>query len=347
MHLLILWGLLVCSRGSLVAAQDRDRDGLPDAIEVQLGTNPDLDEGLQLLIEDKRRGEGDTNNSGGQAPDVDEIFFAHVAGKRYVWKVTFAEDYPTQGTVFHLYTDIDNDPTTGRQDAEWVRGVDVMYSFVDAQPGPRVINAAVRAEPALPIRQVIAENALYVCDDLEMNSRNGETLFRMYILSHMREPASDSDTTAWVEVSVPLHIERKLPELPYPRPTNDEAITMPNLAQLLFNLWQDERTVRLLPGEAKITGYTHLMNEDLEGKGEPGEAVSWNCPVTGSYHIGLLLRDKPGVLEGLEVLVNGKSVGTFVGCASAGGDVLHFTREPVALINGQSIEVRTAKNGGR
>jgi len=29
-------------------AQDADSDGLPDAIEVQLGTNPDLDEGLEL-----------------------------------------------------------------------------------------------------------------------------------------------------------------------------------------------------------------------------------------------------------------------------------------------------------
>ena len=68
---------------SVGLAQDRDKDGLPDEIEVQLGTNPDLDEGLQLIIDDKLRGQGDESIvATGKAPDVDKVYLAHVAGER-------------------------------------------------------------------------------------------------------------------------------------------------------------------------------------------------------------------------------------------------------------------------
>jgi hypothetical protein len=326
-------------------AQDRDNDGLPDGIEVRLGTNPDLDEGLQLIIDDKLRGQGDENIAGGgQAPDVDKVYFAHVAGDRYVWKITFAADYPTQGTVFHLYTDLDDDQATGRQDADWVRGVDVMYSLVDAKYSARIITPEVRVNQAVPVREIVEGNAIYVADDVHMKVVDGKTHFRMYILSHMKDPASDSDTTAWLYVEEPLHPERAVPELPYPKAVNFEAITMPDMAQLLYNLWQDKRTVRLRPEDAQVTGLTPLMNGDFDAKGEGDESATWECPVGGRYHIGLLLRDKPAALEGLSVLVDGKPVGTLVGATSAGGDVLHFTAESLALKKGQPIQVRVAKN---
>ena len=82
--------LIILLVAAACGAQDRDGDGLPDDIETRLGTNPQVDEGLELIIDDLHRGEGDTNNSGGQAPDVSRVFFAHVAGDRYVWKITFA-----------------------------------------------------------------------------------------------------------------------------------------------------------------------------------------------------------------------------------------------------------------
>ena len=76
-------------------AQDRDGDGLPDEIEVKLGTDPDRSEELQLLIDDKARGAGDANiRADGKAPDSDKVFFAHAGGDRYVWKITFHDDTP-------------------------------------------------------------------------------------------------------------------------------------------------------------------------------------------------------------------------------------------------------------
>jgi len=71
-HLCAL-ALLILLFPALAFAQDRDNDGLPDEIEVKLGTDPGLDEGLQLIIDDKLRGQGDENIGIGTAPDVDKV----------------------------------------------------------------------------------------------------------------------------------------------------------------------------------------------------------------------------------------------------------------------------------
>lgn len=341
--LLGLW-LILLAEGPILA-QDRDCDGLPDAVESHLGTNPDLDESLQLIIEDGLRGRDDQNVSQGIAPDVNQVFFAHVAGDRYVWKITFAEDYPLRGTVFHLYTDLDDDRNTGRQDQDWVRGVDVMYSLVDAAYSARVIAPQVRISPTIPIRYVVDRNTIYFADDVHLNTFEGKTRFRMYLLSHMKDAPSDADTTSWVYVEVPLQPGRVVPPLPYPQPTNSEAIAMPNLAQLLYRLWKDARTVRLQADNAHVTGLTPLMNGDFDSQGKGEEYATWVSPVAGRSYIALLLRDRPGLLEGLEVRVDNEPVAKMVGYGAADEDMLHYTREPVALEKGSLIQVRVANNG--
>ncbi|HOM82296.1 MAG TPA: hypothetical protein PLZ94_10975 [Armatimonadota bacterium] len=328
-------------------AQDRDGDGLPDEIEVKLGTDPDRSEGLQLLIDDRARGVGDTTiRADGKAPDIDKVFFAHAGGDRYVWKITFHDDYPATGTILHLYADLDDDRTTGRQDTEWARGVDVMYSFVDAKSDPRILNPAVRVSPAIPVRAIVQGNAVYICDDVKMRVVDGKTRFRMHILSHLRNPATDSDTTEWIMVQVPLNPDRTPPELPYPRPEGFESITLPDFAQLAYSLWQERRTVRLRPRDAEVTGYTLLMSDDFDGQGEPGESVIWKCPRDGSYYIGLILRDATSALEGLDVWAGERKLGTIVGSSRAGREVLHYTERPVRLSKGQPIRVATAKHSG-
>jgi hypothetical protein len=340
---LTLWPALLLLPAACLC-QDRDADGLPDDIEARLGTNPDLDERLQPVIDDKRRGAGDMNNGGGKAPDVDQVYFAHVAGDRYVWKVTFAEEYPPQGTIFHLYTDLDDDKSTGRQDADWVRGVDVMYSLVDAKYSARVITPEVRVDPALPIRQVVSGSTVYVCDDVDLRKGDGRTHFRMYILSHMKDPTSDSDTTEWVYAEVPLHPERAVPDLPYPKAVNSKGLAMPDLAQLLHHLWHAPGGVRLRSDQAQVTGLVPLMNGDFDAKAQGEEVAAWESPVSGRYHVALLLRDSGNALEGLEVRVAGQPVGTIVGFSPVTRDVLYLTEKPVVVGKGQAIEIRVARN---
>lgn len=334
--LLLTAVVLVLCGCPLSWAQDRDLDGLPDAVEARLGTNPDLDEGLVVVLDDGVAGKGDKSRPR-KAPDVDKVYMAHVAGDRYVWKVTFASDYPKSGTVFHLYVDMDDNKATGRQDADWVRGVDVMYSAVDANPGPRIITPAVRVSPAIPVRMIIEGNAIYVADDIKPAVREGKTHIRMYLLSHMKDDTSDSDTTDWVYAEVPMHPERAVPGPAYAVPEGFEALTMPDFAQLTYSLWQDKRTRRLLPSEATNEGFTLRMNDDFEGSG----AVSWKCPLTGSYRLGLILHEDPTTVEALELRVDGKPAGVCVGTSGTARDVLHFTIAPLPLTQGQVIQLRT------
>jgi hypothetical protein len=121
---------------------------------------------------------------------------------------------------------------------------------------------------------------------------------------------------------------------------------MPDMAQLCYDLWQDRRTLRLLPGDAKVSGCTALMNGDFDVAAGTSGSATWECPGEGKRHIALILRDQPGALEALDVLVSGTSVGTLVGASASGGDVIHYTASPIALTKGEPIEVRTAGDGG-
>ena len=225
---------------------------------------------------------------------------------------------------------------TARQAARtrWARG-GVMYSFVDAKSDPRILNPAVRVSPAIPVRAIVQGNAVYICDDVKMRVVEGKTQFRMHILSHLRNPATDSDTTEWIMVKVPLNPDRTPPELPYPRPEGFDSITLPDFAQLAYSLWQDRRTVRLRPRDAEVTGYTLLMSDDFDGQGDPGEAVTWKCPRDGSYSSGsscatLRPPSRPDV--------GGRAqVGTFAKPAR-GPEALH--RAPRAPLQGRQSGLR-------
>ena len=337
---------LMCALPGMCAAQDSDGDGIPDQIESRLGTNPDLDEELQLVIDDGLRGKTDRSGRGPTAPDVDKVYFAHVGGDRYVWKVTFAADYPQTNTIFHLYTDIDDDKSTGRQENDHVRGVDVMYSMIDSRNDPRIIVPAVRVDSFMPVRYVVSGNTIYVCDDVKMSTHEGKTHFRMWVLSQVRTQQSDSDSTATIYVDAPLHPDRSAPRVPYLRPDNFDSIAMRNFNELTYNLWHDERTVCLRAEDAAVTGYTVLMNDEFVSTGEGPASAIWQSPAAGDYHVGLILSDAPGRIEGVDVLVGADKVGTLVGGSAAKRDVLHYSQRPVSIQPGQSIQIRTAKKSG-
>ena len=103
-RLFLTGGILLGLCPLMLYAQDTDGDGLPDAIEKRLGTDPQVDEQLVLLYDDKAQGQGDENISSSRrlAPDFTKVHLAHVAGNRYVWKIECAETYRGEGSIFHL-----------------------------------------------------------------------------------------------------------------------------------------------------------------------------------------------------------------------------------------------------
>ncbi|RKY05332.1 hypothetical protein DRP77_01265, partial [Candidatus Poribacteria bacterium] len=329
---------------AFAAQADLDGDGMPDGMEKQLGTDPRRPEPLILVLEDGRGDRDETIGSGHKlAPDITKVWFAHVGGHRFLFKVEFASVYVGRGNVFHLYVDLDDDPSTGRRDKEFARGTDIMYSFVNGRPSPRIINPRVRLSPEIPVRQVIHGNAIYVCDDLKPRAVDGRTRFRIYLLSHRIDPTSDSDFTTWTYVEAPIDPSRGTPESPFPEREGFDIL--PAWYELLYELWNDEGTVRLLQKEAEAVGLIKHTNDDFEGKGDPNEKAIWRSPAEGSYYLVLVLYDKPGVWEVLEVKVNGRRIGRVVGTMNRNRRLLFYSSEPIRLRKGDVIEIGQPSEG--
>ncbi|MFW5867565.1 MAG: hypothetical protein ACOCX2_07090, partial [Armatimonadota bacterium] len=351
---------LVMTLPTAARAQD-DAQMTHDEVVEYLGVHPDFEDYLhEVEIElGERRNE---------SPHPRRVMVGHVAKERFVIKVQFDEEYPREDVVLHIYADIDDDESTGREGSTAYNGTDMMYSFVDARNDPRFFNREVRAHQHYPVRGVVVGDAVYVCDDIHPKIVDGETDFRLRLLSHLRSDAGVSHSTDWVRVRVPLSEDRELPRLPMPEAANFSALTMPNFAELSHSIWQDESTVRLRPDDAEVSGFIPLMNDDFDGVGGEDEAVRWRSPVAGSYHVGLVMSGNPEGLQrtrrtllareeaggiprsifgvsGLDVLVGGELVGTVVEHGSS-GQVVHFTEEPVALERGTPIEVRSAEHSG-
>ncbi len=328
----------------------------------RLGVSADFADHLQEIpIEISGRGP--------TAPRPERVFAGHAGGDRFVFRITFAEPFCREDWVFHLYADLDDDPETGRQDSPSFLGTDMMYSFVAGRNDPRFMNPAVRVSEVVPVRGVVLGNAVYVSDDIRVPLQDGRTQFRIRLLSHLRSENRDSYSSGWNEVRIPVDPERSAPRLPIPEPFGVASLTMPNFAELAYRVWQDPGTVRLRPADARVQGYQVLMNDDFDGTGLAEERAVWPSPVAGAYHVGLVLSAQPERLQsqrrmdelraadsagserrggpaGLDLLVDGKRVGTVVGHPRASGDTFFFTTEPVGLQKGQPIEVRSAEYSG-
>ncbi len=340
----MLTAVLIVLIAMSAAQGDLDGDGIPDGIEKRLGTDPHRPEPMILVLKDGRGDRDGTISSEHKlAPDITEVWFTHVGGNRYLFKIGFADVYVGKGNVFHLYVDADDDPSTGRRDKESVKGTDIMYSFVNGKPSPRIINPGVRLSPEIPVRQIIHGNAIYVCDDLKLNTVEGQTRFRIYLLSHRVNPSSDSDFTAWTYVEAPIDPSRKAPESPFPRREGFEIL--PAWYELLYSLWNDEGTVRLLQKEAEAIGLIKHTNDDFEGRGDPGEKALWKSPVEGNYYLVLVLYDRPDAWEVLEVRVDGERIGRVVGTPNRNARLLFYSSRPIRLHKGDVIEIGQPSEG--
>jgi len=84
---------------------DSDGDGLPDAIEKQLGTDPRFAEQLSLVATDKTKAEGDAVGQDNYAPGLDivAVYLGNVASNRYLWRVDFADTYIPDNSGLIIY----------------------------------------------------------------------------------------------------------------------------------------------------------------------------------------------------------------------------------------------------
>ena len=192
---------------SFAATIDTDGDGIPDAVEQQLGMDANRADKLTLILDDKAKGQGDTSHGRElrDAYDFTRVYFGNVARDRYVWRVDFTrEPVRSQTIAFIIYVDADNDPNTGR-DKGGPRGTDLMIRFETSQPfGP------MRGARPRSVSAIVGSTAYFVVD-APMKQEAGQSVFRCYLLSQSRDPKrrGDSDTCPWATVRGPGNSDRE------------------------------------------------------------------------------------------------------------------------------------------
>ena len=87
----------------LAAEPDADGDGLDDAQEDILGTDPRSPERLQAVLDDEPQSAAARTREGYDgSKDFSRVEFCHVGGDRYLWRVTFAEPPRLADSVLHV-----------------------------------------------------------------------------------------------------------------------------------------------------------------------------------------------------------------------------------------------------
>ncbi len=195
----------------LAQQADADGDTIADTVEQELGAAPDHAEEFALQWHDGVIGDDDesVSNNHQEAPDFVDVYLANVAQDRWLWKITFADDYVGENNTFILYLDVDGDLTTGRQDAEWARGTDLMY--VQAN-GEFNLTEHTKSLAQGPLRMMAVGDTMYVCADLPLGEGPGQPRFR--VLSHVSPPQnSDSDPMEFHPVVLPERRDAEKPRI--------------------------------------------------------------------------------------------------------------------------------------
>jgi hypothetical protein len=322
------------------ARPDKDRDGIPDEIEMILGMNPDFPEPVHEVHDDGIIGQGDKTVSKDHktAPDLAKIYFGNVAGNRYVWRLDFAADFDPSGTVLILYLDADNDLTTGRQDG--ARGCDVMLTCVNGVFDPSIRNSEVTTRDKR-LRGVIDGRSVYFSMDLLLKqSPEGASEYRGWVLCHRREPTTDADSTAIFTVYGPGESERAKMKVGMASELRSQGMVV----ESPWIGWREDlqalQAVSLDLTAGRREGMRVFDRALVPEK--PKASVVLTSPVAGKRHLGVVVQDSAAGEEILEVRHQGKVIGRLNCLQNDGLFHLFTTLKPLDLKRGDRLELIAA-----
>ncbi|MGC9320543.1 MAG: fibronectin type III domain-containing protein, partial [Armatimonadota bacterium] len=322
---------------ALAQDADTDSDGIPDMAEQVLGMDARRADDMHLIYQDGSVADGDqVAGNFEQANDFTDLYFGNVAGDRWVWRLDFADDFRRPGTILILYLDCDNDTATGRQDG--MLGTDMMLVFSNGSFKPSIRNPDVLSENR-DLRGYIDGSSVYYSMDLQLNhNEEGQTEYRAYVLSQYRPPSGDQDSSEeWFVVRGPGESDRLKPRVG-------------SVSELLSEgMWVEEpwlywrKQLRALGAVTVDLTAARLQDMHIEDRSlvadAEGASATLAAPVSGSYHLNVVLQDSPERQERVQVFVEDEWVALLAAANDDGLIRIWSTPQPVALREGQAIRL--------
>jgi hypothetical protein len=270
-------------------AQDRDGDGVPDEVEHRLGSDVAYAEEFVTLYhdgltEDDRPVGADEEH----APHIVSVELAGVAADRWLFRVTFAEEYVTEGNQLIIYLDVDGDETTGRQDANV--GTDLMYQQHNGEFSVREITTGFHGEP---VRMAAHGNAVYLCTDLPLASGKLPGQLRFAVLSQLSPPAEGpTSRTGWLVGDLPEVRDARKPRIgppPPPAPIAELTTDEPDADGDGI----PDAIERVLGMDPETFDTLHLVHDDLSAaEGDQLSANHQNAPDITKIYLGNVAQDR-------------------------------------------------------
>ena len=315
-------------------AQDADRDGLPDAVETNLGTDPDFAEPLMTV--------GTFPAKAPQNPELDivRVDFGNVARDRWIWAIRFARPYRFDNSTLIVYLDTDNDAATGRKDM----GCEVMISHDRGRPGVTAFAADGTYEPASLPRVALVDGVLYLCHDGSIEQENEHSVFRFTVLSETREPHASVDGTGWIQGLGPANSERPksvmLDDI-----TADENFERTEGLDLVWQLQADPANAAISSIGAELSRMAYYDTEYRwpAMHGASG-TITVTVPKAGRFYPAIVVYDTAG-REAYELQVDGKCVGRFLAAEDDNRQRIHFLSRSIDFHGGEKLTFRTGTVG--
>ncbi|MBU0608388.1 MAG: fibronectin type III domain-containing protein, partial [Armatimonadetes bacterium] len=326
--------LLLLAHGPLTAQQDTDRDGLPDAVEEQLATDPQFAEQLQMI------GTFERPASDKGAMQFAKVEFGNVGQQRWLWVIHYQKPYSFRNAQIIIYLDADNNPQTGRTGM----GCEYMFSHNEGQGGVTAFAPDGGSGTGHGARVALHNGVLYMCVDCPIKQENGKSVFRYTLLSEYRQPHTHGDGTGWVSASGPPDSDRKV-VLTMDAITADESFLTTEGLDLVWQLQRDPANVCFRSPEAELANMRYYDTEYRwwAVTGANG-SITVTVPKAGTFYPAVVVYDAGGA-ETYQMLLDGKPLGHFVAAENDRRQRIHFLDKPVAFKGGEKLTVKVGSVG--
>jgi len=186
---------------------DSGGDGIGDELRQELYLPPGR---LDFVTIATSKDQHDTEKTAAQnAPDILKLEACHVGQQRLLFRITFARKPVFEGAGIILYTDLDTNRQTGRQDSATHRGVDLMATLSGSRLEVTRHNPAFTKGNSYVAAAKIVGCCLYVVLDAPLAVAEGKVRFEAYLLCQRKGGRSDSTPRLLAEL--PWLADRKVP----------------------------------------------------------------------------------------------------------------------------------------